>query len=278
MDVITQRFIAIGNKLLAELRLVRTGIQQLVSGVHDAKGAQNQQQEHEPPVVRAELQIPEAIERETREDRKKQYKVQVWLAISTSLAFIAAAIYAGIAALQWKEMMRAANAAASAAETAKETLHTSERAYIMNEAPELDPAKKAINVLFVNTGRIPSGEVEIVTHEATFNSIDTAPVPLNAAVERHWKRHKIPFISPAHPFGLLIPIPSMDLEKLNTGHQKIEVVGFISYNDGFPKTDQQLWLFCEETVYHAVAKQIYMVPCDAFDHLPKFESLDGYSE
>jgi hypothetical protein len=106
MDIITQRFIAIGNKFLAELRLLLNGIQQLVGAVHDAEEARHHGPQQQPPVLRAELQIPETIERETAKRDKRHYRVQIWLAFATTLAFIAAAIYAGIAAAQWNTMKK----------------------------------------------------------------------------------------------------------------------------------------------------------------------------
>src|ERR1039458_2299178 len=92
MDIITQRFIAIGNRLIAELRLLRNGIEKLVGAVHDAEEAQNQQRQQEPPVVRAELQIPEAIERERAKPDERHYRVQVWLWVATTPALVAPAL------------------------------------------------------------------------------------------------------------------------------------------------------------------------------------------
>src|SRR5208283_1590112 len=42
--------------------------------------------------------------RYNRRYQRKYYRVQVWLAVGTWLAFAAAAIYAGIAARQWRTM------------------------------------------------------------------------------------------------------------------------------------------------------------------------------
>lgn len=68
---------------------------------------------------------------------------------------------------------RSANAAKSAAQTAKETLHLSERAYIAFGAPKMDYTKKTITLEWINTGHIPSGPMEIIAHEATFNLATT---------------------------------------------------------------------------------------------------------
>jgi hypothetical protein len=55
-----------------------------------------------PLPVRAELQIPEAEKTKQRKREDRAHGVQVWLASVTTLAFIAAAIYAGVAACQLK--------------------------------------------------------------------------------------------------------------------------------------------------------------------------------
>jgi len=57
MDIITRRFIAIGNRIASEIGLLRTDVQQLDRTVHDTKEAQNQQQQQEPQVLRAELKV-----------------------------------------------------------------------------------------------------------------------------------------------------------------------------------------------------------------------------
>jgi hypothetical protein len=103
MDIITRRFIAIGNRIASEIGLLRTDVQQLDRTVHDTKEAQNQQQQQEPQVLRAELKVPAAEEREASKYRKKQHKVQVLIALGTWLAVLAASIYGGVAYEQWQE-------------------------------------------------------------------------------------------------------------------------------------------------------------------------------
>jgi hypothetical protein len=171
----------------------------------------------------------------------------------------------------------AASAARSAANTAKETLHISERAYIVDGAPQLDTAKKTIAIPIVNSGRIPSGAVEIVAHELTVDNDDVyALTDLAKARERHWQRTKIRSISPGYPLQLVIPISAMEADRLNSGKQRTMIAGFILYYDGFPNTPEQRWPFCTSTTYHLKIKQVYMTTCDVVEVLPKMESLDGY--
>ena len=93
-------------RLVDELRSINTallGIQKQIGSIRDQQGAANQQQqqrEKHPQILNAELRIPEAEQQEKRTNDKKHYRVQVAIAIATSLAFLAAGIYAGIAGYQ----------------------------------------------------------------------------------------------------------------------------------------------------------------------------------
>ena len=177
MDTFTQRFIAISNKLLAELRLLRNGIEKLVGAVHDAEEAQSQQRQQQPPIVRAELQVPEAIERERGKRDERHYRVQVWLAIATTLAFIAAAVYAGIAALQWRTMNHTykeirkqtsaiqdtAKAAADQAKLLRQQLVGTQAAVIRIE-PRIWPdtgSQGQLSLLLTNDGRVAARNVTV---------------------------------------------------------------------------------------------------------------------
>jgi hypothetical protein len=54
--------------------------------------------------IRAELHTPEHIERQRTENQNRNYRLQAWLVVGTWLAFIAAAIYAGITFRIWHQM------------------------------------------------------------------------------------------------------------------------------------------------------------------------------
>ena len=72
----------------------------------------------------------------------------------------------------------------------------------------------------------------------------------------------------------LAPISDLSEDKLNSGLQKIMVLGIATYNDGFPNTPNQSWPFCETTVYQTTVKQYFLEPCDPSVELPKVESGD----
>jgi hypothetical protein len=137
-----------------------------------------------------------------------------------------------------------AKAAKSAADTAKDTLHISERAYIVDTGTTIDVGSKSMSIPIVNNGHIPSGAVEIVAHEATINTAGpTTALDLRTAVEKHWARHNFTSIPLGWPLILGIPVPAASKEHLESGTQMIVVAGVITYNDRFSDTPSQQWVF-----------------------------------
>jgi hypothetical protein len=172
-----------------------------------------------------------------------------------------------------------AGAARSAALTAISTLHVSERAYVAFGPPQWDMDRKTIDIQLQNNGHIPSGRVEVVTHEATVNvPTMTAPSNLATAIEKHWERTIFQTIAPNIPMKIVIPIIQMNTERLKSGLQLVMVVGFISYSDGFENSPLIKQLFCVQSLYSIPLKQVLLGPCDPAEYLPKMESVDGYPE
>jgi hypothetical protein len=176
-----------------------------------------------------------------------------------------------------------ANAARSAARTAIDTLHVSERAYIVTGMPRLDTDKKSVVITFINTGHIPSGLVQVVKHEALANTdvvphVDVIPHFLigTDVAEKHWSRRQIEAIIPGIPQEVGTIFDQMSVDKLNSGMQQIIVAGYVSYNDGFDSSPQRRWPFCFRTLYVLKIKQLIMTPCDPNVFIPKLELIDGY--
>src|ERR1700722_11078051 len=88
-----------------ELRLLRSirdsliAIHQDIRSIRDQKESGGEHPKIPPPspIVNAELQIPERIERDNQSNSNREYRLQKWLTVGTWLAFVAAAIYAAIA-------------------------------------------------------------------------------------------------------------------------------------------------------------------------------------
>jgi len=195
------------------------------------------------------------------------------------LGIVLLGIYTGYTIKMYYANKEAADAAKSAAETAKDALHISQRAYLTDGASSINFPTKSITIPIINSGHIPSGALEVVVHETTVN----IPVPmtgdidLRAAIERHWGRYKFQSIPPGWPIAIAIPVPQMSDVYLNSGQQTVILAGFIAYNDGFPGTAEQNWPFCQRTTYQTVMKRFFIGPCrPGDDTLHKLESLDGY--
>lgn len=180
---------------------------------------------------------------------------------------------------QAKAAKTTAGAAQSAAITAKDTLHISERAYIGQTFQPLDYDKSLLTMNIINSGRIPSGKVDIISYEATFNvphiTLEGEQTGFEYIVERHKGITHLDVVPPGSPvLSATFPIPQMARERLGNGTQMVMVIGAITYNDGFPKSPSQTFPFCAHTIYQTVAKTVYIAPCNATTELPKFEAMD----
>ncbi|MGA7693793.1 MAG: hypothetical protein WCA76_02125 [Candidatus Sulfotelmatobacter sp.] len=104
MDYVTRQFINLTKKFRKELR---RALQQQTDAIRDATKAARENKQYPLPVplpIVAELQVPEAKETERSKREDRAFGVQVWLAVVTTLTFLAAGIYAGIAANQSSTM------------------------------------------------------------------------------------------------------------------------------------------------------------------------------
>ncbi|MGD0799386.1 MAG: hypothetical protein ABR910_16845 [Acidobacteriaceae bacterium] len=91
------------DKIPAQLQAINNSLQEQIGTVRDTAEANRQTQEKIQANL-SELRVPEDEKREERSYRKKNYTVQVVLAAGTCGAFLAAAIYAGIAKRQLQAM------------------------------------------------------------------------------------------------------------------------------------------------------------------------------
>ncbi len=171
---------------------------------------------------------------------------------------------------------RAANAAVSAADTAKETLYVSQRAYVVIGDPGFNYSTKFMDIPVINVGHIPSGEITVVVHEATFNQPVEGHTDSRYVVEKHWQHHPLNTITPNNPIALSVPVFALDKEKLEKGEQRIVVGGTITYGDGFPDRPKQVWQFCVASSYSIPSKKTTLTPCDPRISIPFLEYIDGY--
>ena len=172
---------------------------------------------------------------------------------------------------------KAADAARSAAQTAKETLHVSERAYVVIEDTSFGFSTKSVILPLVNSGHIPSGEMISVVHEATYNVASPADqINYNIPNQIDWQHQRWDSILQGNHQTLIIPIPPLEEDRVNAGTQMVVVAGSLTYNDGFVGSSQQKWKFCFRNWYQTVMKRAYLSPCNPEQILPYLEKADGY--
>ncbi|MGB6386170.1 MAG: hypothetical protein WBE52_11525 [Terriglobales bacterium] len=109
MDYVTRQFINLTKNFRKEIRKLlsdlHNALQNQTSAIRDYTAATQQRQNTQPPIqISAELHTPENIEGDRARRDNRQYGLQQWLTVGTWLAFIAAAVYAGIA----REQLRTA--------------------------------------------------------------------------------------------------------------------------------------------------------------------------
>jgi len=171
MDFLAQQFIAAAKKLREQLDVLRKYMfrlhrdaQEQVKAIRETRDAYNQSQ-NTPQVLRAELQVPKAIEVTTSPKDKKSGREWFKLAVET-LTLFAVIAYTVIAKHQWSEMISARHQAQGAVEaatrsaTAAENTNTAvadqfrldERPYLWGDPNGIviDPNKpNALDVIFV---------------------------------------------------------------------------------------------------------------------------------
>ena len=176
MDIITQRLMAIGNRLIAELRLVGVNLAKIQDQIR-AIAEQSKTEKKEdcpPPEVVARLTFPAGIDTEKNASEKRKQRRDRWRLFVEVLTLIAVVWYGAVAYHQWRQMVRATNAsveasraascsartAASALEESKKQFRIDERPYIVKEYIKIaKPAKgeKLLGeVLLRDTGRTPA--------------------------------------------------------------------------------------------------------------------------
>jgi len=194
MDILIQQFIAIGKKLREELIALHNSVDAIRHQNEAYEQERSRQNKPEPPPilvqVRSELEIPET-EKAAKRTHEKRHLTAQWVQVGvTFLAFVAAAIYAGIATFQLRDFdqsvslsqiiarqsriqtaqsRRSADAAKTAAESAQgalnfsqQSLRISERPYISIENVRFDPPLEqshdpaTVKFEFHNAGKTPA--------------------------------------------------------------------------------------------------------------------------
>ncbi|MBI3478255.1 MAG: hypothetical protein HY010_21200 [Acidobacteria bacterium] len=130
----------------SQLSAIQRSIENQTEAIDQCKKAANEGKQNQLPIplpVKAELQIPEAEQAEKRKQHNDSHTVQIWLTVGTWLTFIAAAVYAGIAAKQWS--------------TAKDQLEATSRPWIEMVGNFPNPkSMEGFDVILTNHGNSPA--------------------------------------------------------------------------------------------------------------------------
>lgn len=180
---------------------------------------------------------------------------------------------------QTSAQMRSAEAAKKAADTAAETLHVSERAYIQIGFKSIDFDTNTVWLSMVNTGHIPAGPGKTIVHEVTlFTGMNEEQRKIAGGyiiVETHWTESPFQSYPSGESLQIHVGVPALPKTLLMNQKEESIIVGEVIYNDGFPHTKEQIWPFC-----HVITSQPTFdgndFPCDPSVELPIAISEDGY--
>jgi hypothetical protein len=239
---------------------ISQSIDQQTGAIREANERAHQQDNAQPPIqIRAELHTPERIERQRRTNDNRQYCLQILLTIGTWLAFLAAAVYAGIAAYQFGQMKVAAKAAKDAATTASDALTKVQRAFIFAESIRCDIVNipnggisgMTCVVNWKNSGNTPTKVLHLHTNIESFRK----PLPDNFTFPDLWRKgdphiNKSVVIWPNSPSGSNVGgLTNAELLSWAKGHRYLYVWGWARYRDIFDKTPEHVTKFCSEALY-----------------------------
>lgn len=265
MDYVTRQFIKLVKHFRKDLRYT---LEKNTNAIRDAVKATRENKQGPLPIplpIRAELQVPEADKTDQRTQYKRSHTLQIWLTVGTWLAFIAAAIYAGIAHSQLDQMKiatrnagdaaiaagRAATATEQANTDARERFRTDERPWLIPQphgsysrpgggetVNELMPDGSihfGVFIQILNIGRSPAIKVIDSNTEYIYGPKDKA----RSDVRKFVPKYDAPaiFLSPGVP-GMAPHSETKTFTKdenirLGDGTWELYVVGGVLYEDTF---------------------------------------------
>jgi hypothetical protein len=172
----------------------------------------------------------------------------------------------------------AADAAKRAADIANETLHISERAYLVIGAPSLDLDSLVVSIPILNVGHIPSGAVQITAHEATLEASSGEPPTKRDPMEAKMMRFAHRSIGPSQSSpeeSINIPVPKIIAQDFIGNKQQIIIAGTISYNSGFADDPTKTELFCSAGLYFASLKKVSWAGCDPAQYIAEITEAEA---
>jgi hypothetical protein len=143
MDDTTVALIWLLKKIRRELRAIKASVARFRKGIQEPTETIEAANEHESQTLQqntrgqVELRFADDTERARRAAGDRQYRLQLSIRNATWCAFLAATIYAAIAGLQLREMLKSNQATKSALEISQKQLELTERSWLtVDFAPE----------------------------------------------------------------------------------------------------------------------------------------------
>lgn len=176
MDVPPADFTALLATIADRLKAIHKVLDDLCRSV-GARDEREREESKKETKVSAEIRFPELVERDRASQQKKQHRTQKIIAAGTWAAFVAASIYAGLAARQLIQMRKATTAATQANIDAQDRFRKDERPYIWLSAngfghPEVSPTGQIVwTYHFTVYGKSPAFNVR----SRRYISVDGGP-------------------------------------------------------------------------------------------------------
>lgn len=277
MDYDNPQFTAAVKRVLIEwVNKAQTQMNSLDTENHQGDAARDVEQTPT-PIERRYSAVKDAASNGHAKEKQENWPQGVE-AVCAVLLVVITGFYTYYAAGQLHKMKRSTDAAEKAANTAEKAVHLSERAYITTSVPDLIIPQKFVSFSINNNGRMPSGAADITVHWFTVPVVDphSDRIDLAAAIDKHWQTKHLTSVSPVTPFIMKLPVSKVTQQFIEIGSEQVIVVGFITYNDGFPDTPTQRWPFCANSGYHTIMKVAYMTPCDPDNVINGAQLADGY--
>ena len=247
-------------RLLRSIRDSLTTIQEEICSIRDQQERNKQQRNVQPLWLQPVLSARQEAEANKTSGDNRQYRVQLSFKRATWCAFAAAAIYAGIAALQKDVMVQQTTAIKESNLINKEALEAVQRALMINEAMTYEfvsqvDNKKAVQRMvtfrarFVNTGNTTSrGIVSALGAKRMPKRTEPTEADFVKA-----KPYRMGVTGPKEPVSIggydaslesLVPKDITTQPARPANSPTMYFWGWLTYRDVFPNTKVHLTEFC----------------------------------
>lgn len=192
-----------------------------------------------PLLVKGELQEPAAIRAEKGASDRRNRTIQLWLTVGTWLAFLAAAIYAGLALRQWKTMEKTYGEMQKQTGLIKQQLEQTQGAIAMATVDVIVAQNGAVEVILNNVGQAKASNLHAEVH-ITRRALSDGHI-IGPTIEKTIDDPTLPpfrrmgdvLSSFPHRFAIPLSLSVEDLRELGQLRMTIQSEVQLKYFDGF---------------------------------------------